>query len=97
MAAHVDHPLRRSDDPGEDLEERALPGAIGPDDRERLAVDDPERDIPERPELPVPFAPAGHGSQRLPKGVLSGQPEVVADAQATDLDRTRLGPGRARL
>ena len=39
MAADVDRALRRPDDPGEDLEQRALAGAVGPDDRERLAVE----------------------------------------------------------
>ena len=32
------HPRRRRRDPGQDLEDRALPGAVAPDDAQRLPV-----------------------------------------------------------
>ena len=40
LAVDLDDARRRHDDPGEDLEERALAGAVRPDDRQRLAVDE---------------------------------------------------------
>ena len=39
------------DDPGEHLEERALAGAVRADDGQRLAVDEPERDVAQGPEV----------------------------------------------
>ncbi len=42
LAVDVDGPLGRRDDPGQDLEERALAGAVRSDDRQRLAVHEPE-------------------------------------------------------
>ena len=51
VADDVDRALGRVDDPGQDLEERALAGAVRPDDRERLAALDVQVDVPQRPEL----------------------------------------------
>ena len=56
VAGDVDDALRRPDDPGEHLEERALAGAVGADDRERFAVEQAQRDVAQRPELLVPAA-----------------------------------------
>lgn len=69
-APHDDLPLGRIGDPGEDLEERALAGAVPPDDAENLAGLDLEVDVPEGlesvarrpegPEGPDGVAEAGH-------------------------------------
>ena len=48
---HVDRALGRPDDPGEDLEQRALAGAVRADDRQRLAALDAQVDVAQRPEL----------------------------------------------
>ena len=50
-AVDLDRPRGRRDDPGEDLEQRALAGAVRADDGERLAVDELEADVAERPEV----------------------------------------------
>ena len=50
--------LGRRRDPGEDLEQRALAGAVVADDPEGLAALDLEVDVPQRPELLGLRAPA---------------------------------------
>ena len=49
LAPHDDLVLGRIGDPGEDLEERALAGAVRPDDVEALAALDFEVDVFECP------------------------------------------------
>ena len=43
--------------PASDLQERALAGAVGADDRQRLAVEQAQRDVAQGPELLVRAAP----------------------------------------
>ncbi len=45
MAGDLDHAGRGHDDACQDLEERALAGAVGPDDGQRLSLHDPEGDL----------------------------------------------------
>ena len=71
MAVDLDHALGRGEDPGEDLEQRALAGAVGPDDAQRLAVRDRERDVAQRPEVGVAVA-AHAADDRVAEGLLLG-------------------------
>jgi hypothetical protein len=87
MADDVDLAFVGLDDPGEDLEEGALAGPVGPDDRQALAVDDPETDVTERPEMRRPVAATQQIPERGPNGRLAGQAQVVADAHALRIDR----------
>ena len=82
VADDVDGALVRLDDPGEDLEQRALAGAVRPDDGEALAVDDPERDVAEGPEVGRALVPLQEVLERVADRRLAGQAEVVADAEA---------------
>ena len=82
VADDVDGALVRLDDPGEDLEQRALAGAVRADDREALAVDEPERDVAEGPEVGRSVAPLQEVPERAADRRLAGQAEVVADAEA---------------
>ena len=86
VAVDVDHALGRMDDPGEDLEERALAGAVRADDRQRLAVLDAQVDVAERPELLALAAPE-HLAERPADRRLPGEPQVVADAEVVGADR----------
>ena len=86
----VDRTLRRVDDPGEHLEERALARAVRPDDRERLPALDVQVDVAQRPEL-VDLAAADRLSDRAPDRRLPGEPQVVADAEVGGADRV-VGP-----
>ena len=67
----LDLALVRLDDPGQDLEERALAGAVRPDDREALAVDDAEGDVTQRPEVGRPFGALQQVAERA-RGPSSG-------------------------
>ena len=51
MAVDLDDALGRQDDPGEDLEQRALARAVGADDAQRLALADLERGVAQGPEV----------------------------------------------
>ena len=70
MAAHVDRPFGWPDDPGQDLEQRALARAVGADDRQRLAALDAQDDVAQRPELLGVAAP-DHLRERAPDGRLA--------------------------
>src|SRR5207244_3316337 len=48
----------RLDDPGDQAQEGRLPGAVAPDQADRLARLDPDGDVPERPDVGPPDAPA---------------------------------------
>src|SRR5207244_73266 len=48
----------RRDDPGDQAEQRRLPGAVSPDQADRVARLDRERDVAQRPHLRRPRAPA---------------------------------------
>ncbi len=89
VTADLDHALGRGEDPGQGLEEGALARAVRADDRERLAVDQPEGDVLERPERPFATGPLGHRRQGLAERVLLGQAQVVADPEVADVDRRR--------
>src|SRR6185503_7013279 len=104
LAADVHDALVRAHDPRQDLEERALAGAVRPDDPQRLAVAQLERDMLERPEPLGRLAQhevRDRGSDRR----LAGEPEVVPDAQVLGLDgiwhrgrhRTFANSGSTRL
>src|SRR4029079_9535157 len=97
VAVHLDHPRRRRDDPGEDLEERALARAIRPDDPERLAVDDVERHVPERPEIGVAALELHPSGERLAGRGPAGELEAVLDPQPVDADRDRAARMRVEL
>ena len=87
VTADVDRALGRPDDPGEDLEQRALAGAVRSDDRERLAV---ERLAARRGGAPRTARPARARAiwpiDRADRRLL-GEAQVVADAEVVDLDR----------
>ena len=57
-AARPAHTRGRLGDPADDLEQRALPGAVATDDSERLAFPDDEVDVAERPDLARADPPA---------------------------------------
>ena len=58
-------PLGRLGDPGEDLQQRALPGPVAPDDPQHLAVLDLERRCPSAPRNGCRSAfPASYFSRR---------------------------------
>ena len=71
VAVDVDRALGRMDDPGEDLEERALAGAVRADDRQRLAALDVQVDVAQRPEL-VDLAAPEHLPDRVRGSSSSG-------------------------
>ena len=89
--------LGRSRDAGEDLEQRRLAGAVSPDDPERLAFLEVERDVPESPDLLVsapmllpgePLADVRHRlAQRPVRGLELAYP--VALGETLDGDRGR--------
>src|SRR5207247_462587 len=91
VTVDLDDPGRRRDDPGEHLEKRALAGAVGPDDAQRLAVDDLEGDIPQRPEMWVGALDLVAPGQRLAEGLLARELEVVLDPETLDVDRDLRG------
>src|SRR5262249_3557552 len=100
-AAKLDGAGRRREDAGQDPEYRGLPGAVWPDDRERLARLHRDRDIAHRPELPARLAklrPREDQQALLQEVVAVGaQHEPLADRAALD-DRCchiNLGAGRA--
>src|SRR4029079_2040949 len=91
--------LRRVDDPGQDLEEGALAGAVRADHRQRLAAADVQVDVTQGPEL-VALPAAEHLADRPADRRLPGEPEVVLDAQLGRRDRvlgTAVHPGRPFL
>ena len=77
---HVDRALRRADDPGQDLEERALAGAVRTDDGQRLAVEQAQRHVLQRPEA-LRAASAEHLPDRAADRRLPGESQVVPDAE----------------
>src|SRR5439155_26463363 len=96
-AADLDGAFGRPHDSRQDLEQRALARAVGPDDAQRLAMGDAQRDVPERPE--PDRRPAQYDVRDgLPDRPLSAEPQVVFDAQVLGEDRgMRLRSlGRAR-
>ena len=62
LAADVDRALGRAHDPRQDLEQRALAGAVRPDDGERLAVAQLERSRGAAPRT-APAGGAGRSSR----------------------------------
>ena len=56
--ALTDQSLGRPKDPGDHLQERALAGAVVPDQREELPLGDVERDVAQGPEI-LGAGPAG--------------------------------------
>src|SRR4029079_5781609 len=80
VAEHVDRAFGWMDDPGEDLEERALACAVGADDRERLPALDVQVDVLERPEL-VGLAAPQHLPERTTDRRLAREPQVVDDTE----------------
>ena len=68
-APHDDLALGRIGDPGEDLEEGALAGAVPSDDAENLAALDLEVDVLEGPEGLLRSSEATQGSDRVPHSV----------------------------
>ena len=93
----VDPALGRRDDPGQHLEERALAGAVGPDDGQRFAVDQVEADVPQGPERPIAVAaaPKRLTNDRLQRR-LAGEAQAVLDPEVADVDRV-WGPGPAGI
>ena len=85
VALDVDHPLRRPDDPGQDLEQRALAGPVRTDDGQRLAVDDAERDVAQRPERLAALAREELAERPLDR-VLAAEPKAVLDAEVLGHD-----------
>src|SRR6185369_5203453 len=85
LAAHDDGTLGRPHDPGQDLEQRALAGPVRPDDAERLAVAELDRDVTQRPEAlrrsTQHEVRDGRADRRLPV-----EPEVVPDPEVDRLD-----------
>src|SRR4029079_17581370 len=75
-APHLDHALFRPQDLGEALEHGALARAVGPDDPERLAPLDVERDVAQGPEVLVarPATADDGGLQRLVAIVVEAEP-----------------------
>ena len=92
-------PLGRLGRPREDLEQRALPGAVQADDAHRLPRRDPERDPAERPEGLVP----DEASPRRPLAEPMPRPRIasIGLAQAGDGElaahsSSTIGPARCR-
>ena len=85
-AAHLDGAFGRPHDSRQDLEQGALARAVGPDDPQRLAMGDAQRDVPECPE--PDRRPAQHDVRDgLPDGPFSAEAQVVLDAQVLSEDR----------
>ena len=79
--------LGRPDDPGQDLEQGALAGAVGADDRERLAVDAAASRRGAAPRTRCWLAAAEHLADGSTDRRLPGEPQVVLDAEVLDPDR----------
>ena len=86
----------RRGDPREDLQHRALAGPVAPDDADRLAGPDLERDVLQRPEVPFGLLGLAAAPGREPGDVLAeravpadalGGAEAVALADALGADR----------
>lgn len=68
-APHDDLPFGRVGDPGEDLKQRALAGAVPPDDAEDLTALDLEVDLLERPEGLLGRSQTAEGPYWMPEAV----------------------------
>src|SRR4026209_1577022 len=75
----IDDALVRLDDPGEDLQERALAGPVRPDDREALAGRALERDVAECPEVGRTLVALQEVLERVTDRRLAREAKVVAD------------------
>ena len=79
-------------DAGEDLQQRALPGAVAPDDAEELTPADVEGDPVERAQL----AEVGAG-ERMQRALLEGVDPVLGDAEdLLEVARPRSTTGTSR-
>ena len=96
-AADLGAPGRRRGDPGEDLQQRRLPGAVAADDAQHLALRYLEGDVLERPDLgcrTVVLA-ARKASRRMHHGLAQRAvrrlvlAEAVLLGEGVDLDRDR--------
>ena len=90
-AEDLDPPRPRPGEPGHQLEQRALAGAVGPDDREQAAGLDGDRDVLERDPLAVAGGHVAQPDVRVRERVRRVQRAVVVVVVA------RHGqPGRVR-
>ncbi len=99
--------LGGSRDARQDLEQRRLPGAVAPDDPERLAFLEVERDVAERPDLLVaapmllprePLADVGHRlAERPVRGLELADPVALGEARRRRSRRTSDGVRELRL
>ena len=79
--------LARLEDTGQGQQQGALAGAVGTDDRERLALGQAERQVADRPEVGVGRAVAPeHPRERALERRPPREPQVVADPEVVDLD-----------
>ena len=84
--ALTDQSLGRPKDPGDHLQERALAGAVVPDQREELPLGDVERDVAQGPEI-LGAGPAGEQTLLQRRGLLPVDPEALGEV--LHLDRGR--------
>src|SRR5256885_11229510 len=89
----LDLALRRRHGPGNQLEQRALAGAVSAHDAERLAAVDVERNAAQRPELAVVRPPAAQ--QGLFQAILRAVVDAMALAEVVHR-HDRLARRRAR-
>ncbi len=95
MAVDLDRALGGLDDPGEDLEQRALPRPVRPDHADGLTPNEAERHAAQRPER-LQRLPREHLHERLAERRLLGEPQAVLHAEIGRVDRVRAGRAEGR-
>ena len=86
-ALHAHLPARRPDDPGDDLEERALARAVHADDAEGRAARDLDAHVPERPQLVVVRPAAAPQGLQEPMAGVRVDPVGLGDRLDPDAGR----------